>query len=96
VSKVTWSIHRSRGLSSVMWKDKCLVLLISTHALPICFPCMPVHIVPWRNGAVREIVPMSPMLVDYTTSMRGVDVAYQLQASYSSQSHSHKWWHRIS
>jgi hypothetical protein len=35
------------------------------------------------------------MLVKYTTFMRGVDVANQLQALYSLQSKSHKWWHRI-
>jgi hypothetical protein len=29
------------------------------------------------------------------TYMRGVDVADQLQASYSSQTRSHKWWHRV-
>jgi hypothetical protein len=33
----------------------------------------------------------SPMLVEYTTFMRVVDVTYQLRASYSSQSRSHKW-----
>jgi hypothetical protein len=46
--------------------------------------CMPRDEVPRRNGAVRENIPTSPMLVEYTTFMRGVDVADQLQASYSS------------
>jgi hypothetical protein len=78
-----------------VWKDKCLVLLISIHALPIGFPCVPVDTMPRRNGAVRDRVLTSPMLVEYTTFMRGVDVADQLRASYFSQSHSHKWWHRI-
>jgi hypothetical protein len=90
-----WAIHASRRLSCVMWKDKCPVLLISTHALPIGFPCMRVDKVPRRNGAVREMVLTSPMLLEYTTFMRGVDVADQIWASYSSQSRSHKWWHRI-
>ena len=66
-----WAMHRNRRFSCVMWKDKCLVLLISTHALPIGFPCMPLHIVPRRNGAVREVVPTSPVLLEYTTFMRG-------------------------
>jgi hypothetical protein len=56
---------------------------------------MPVNKVPRRNGAVKDMVPTSPMLVEYTTFMRGVDVADQIQASYSSQSCSHKWWYRI-
>jgi hypothetical protein len=57
-----------------MWKDKCPVLLISTHALPIGFPCVPVDKVPRRNGTIREMVLTSPMLLEYTTFMRGVDV----------------------
>jgi hypothetical protein len=62
-----------------MWKDKCPVLLISTHANPIGFPCVPHDEVPRRNGPVREKIPTSPMLVEYTTFMRGVDVADQLR-----------------
>ena len=61
---------------------------------PIDFPCMSRDKVPRRNGTIREKIPTSPMLLEYTTFMRGVDVAYQLQASYSSQSWSHKWWHQ--
>jgi hypothetical protein len=92
---VEWAMHDSRLLSCVMWKDKCSVLLISTHANPIGFPCVPRDEVACRNGAVRENIPTSPMLFEYTTFMRGVDVADQLRASHSSQSRSHKWWHRI-
>jgi hypothetical protein len=83
---IEWAMHDSRGLSCVMWKDKCPVLLISTHANPIGFPCVPRDEVPCRNGPVREKIPTSPMLLEYTTYMRGVDVADQLRASYSSQS----------
>jgi hypothetical protein len=92
---IEWAMHESRCLSCMMWKDKRPVLLISTHANPIGFPCMPHDEVPRRNGPVREKIPTSPMLIEYTTFMRGVDVADQLRASYSSQSRSHKWWHRI-
>jgi hypothetical protein len=79
----------------VMWKDKCPVLLISSHAIPIGFPCMPMDTVPRRHGAIREDIPTSPVLLEYTTPMGGVDVADQLRASYPSQIRSHKWWHRI-
>ena len=48
-----------------------------------------------EQRAVREVVPNSPMLLEYTTFMKGVDVADQLQSLYSSQSRSHKWWYRI-
>jgi hypothetical protein len=78
-----------------MWKDKCPVLLIFTHALPVGFPCIPVDKVPRRNGSMRDMDPTSSMLVEYTTFMRSVDVADQIRALYSSQCHSHKWWHRI-
>jgi hypothetical protein len=88
-------MHESRGISCVMWKDKCPVLLLSTHATLIGYPCMPIDEVPRRNGAIREQVPTSPVLQEYTKFMRGVDVANQLQALYSSLSRSHKWWHRV-
>jgi hypothetical protein len=72
------------------------VLLISTHARPIQPPCeRPITTVPRRNGAVRESIQTSPVLHEYTTDMRGVDVADQLRTSYSCQVKSHKWWHRI-
>jgi hypothetical protein len=80
-----WAMHDSREISTVMWKDKCPVLLISTHAMPIGYPYVPRDEVPRHNGAIREFVGTSPMLHDYTTYMRGVDVADQLRASYSSQ-----------
>jgi hypothetical protein len=51
--------------------------------------------VPQCNGAIREFIAISPMLCEYTTYMRGVDVADELWASYSSQTRSHKWWHWI-
>jgi hypothetical protein len=90
-----WCMHESRGIGSVLWKDKRPVLLISTHAQPIGFPFQPVDVVPRRNGAIREDIQSSPMHKEYTTYMCGVDVADQLRASYSCQVRSHKWWHRI-
>jgi hypothetical protein len=88
-------MHESRQISCVMWKDKCLVLLISSHALPIGYPCMLRTEVPCRSRAVREDIPTSPILLEYTTFMRGVDVADQLRVSYSSLTRSHKWWHWV-
>jgi hypothetical protein len=51
---IEWAMHDSRGISYIMWKDKCLVLLISTQAIPIGFPYMLVDTVPRKHGAVRE------------------------------------------
>jgi hypothetical protein len=90
-----WAMHESRTMSCVMWKDKYPTFLISTHAKPIGFPCMPRNEVPRRNEPIWEEIPTSPILLEYTTYMRRVDVADQLRASYSSQSRSKKWWHRI-
>jgi hypothetical protein len=86
-------MHASRGIASVLWKDKKAVLLLSTHALPIEFPCQPRTYVQRRNGAIREPIATSPIHYEYTTFMRDVDVVDQLRASYSSQTRSHKWWH---
>jgi uncharacterized short protein YbdD (DUF466 family) len=72
------------------------MLLISTYARPIQPPCdKTVITVPHCNGAVRENIQTSPVLHEYTKDMRGMDVADQLQASYSCQMRSHKWWHYI-
>ena len=43
---IEWAMHESRGISCMMWKDKCLALLISNHAIPIGYPCKPMDIVP--------------------------------------------------
>jgi hypothetical protein len=75
---IEWAMHDSRLMSCVIWKDKCPDLFISTHANPIGFPCVPWDEVPRRNGAIREAIPMSPMLLEYTTFMRDVDVIDQL------------------
>ena len=93
-----WRMHNSNKIACVMWKDKRPVLLISTHAVPVQAPCIHPRFltsVPRRNGPVRESVHTSPIHLEYTTRMRGVDVADQLRASYSCQTRSHKWWHRI-
>jgi hypothetical protein len=39
-----------------------------------------------------EDIMTSPMHLEYTTHMRGVDVADQSLVSYSCQTRSHKWW----
>ena len=86
-----WRMHDSCTISYMVWKDKKLVLLLSTHAMPIQTPCEHrVVSVPRRCGAVREMIPTSLVLRDYTTFMQGMDVADQLCASYSCQVRSHE------
>jgi hypothetical protein len=93
-----WRMHASKGIACVMWKDKRPVLLISTHAVPVQAPCTHPDFlakVPRRNGAVRDEIHTLSIHAEYTTYMRGVDVADPLRASYSCQTRSHKWWHRV-
>ena len=78
-----WAMHEDRVISCVMWKDKCPVLLLSMHALPIRAPYEMRDTVPRRHGAVRDQIFTFPVLVEYTQHMRGVDVADQLWISYS-------------
>jgi hypothetical protein len=37
----------------------------------------------------------SLMHLKYTTHKRGVDVTNHLQAFYSTQNRTHKWWHKV-
>ena len=90
-----WRMHADHGMASVIWKDKKAVLLLSTHAMPVDLPGDSTSTVPRQTRAVRNLIPTSPIHLEYTTYMRGVDVADQLRASYSCQTRSHKWWHRI-
>jgi hypothetical protein len=76
-------------------KDKKTVLLLSTHAIPIRYPCMLMPTMPRRNGADREDVLTSLMHLEYTTHMWGMDVTYQLHALWSTQNRTHKWWHQV-
>lgn len=50
---------------------------------------------PRRNGAERPQIATSPAHLEYTTHMRGVDVIDHLRSSYSCQTRTHKWWHRV-
>jgi hypothetical protein len=44
------------------------------------------------NEVVKRKISTSSMFLEYTTFMRGVDVANQLWAFYSSQRRSYNWW----
>jgi hypothetical protein len=42
---------------------------------PIGLSCMLCNKVPKKNWAIKEKIPTLPMLLEYTTFIRGVDVA---------------------
>jgi hypothetical protein len=92
---LNWRMHESRKLSCVVWKDKKSILLLSTHAKPIVSMGEETPTVPRRNSEDRPLIDTSPVHLEYTTSMWGVDVADHVRSNYSCQVRTHKWWHRV-
>ena len=58
------------------------MLLLSMHASPITNGDAMSYFVPCHNGRERPLILTSPILIKYTTKMRGVDVADQLCGNY--------------
>jgi hypothetical protein len=54
-------MHESRRMCAAIWKDKQLVLLLSTHAPPITSGDPMECTVPRRNGPTRPDIPTSPL-----------------------------------
>ena len=79
-----WPMHKSRGITCIMWKDKKSMLLISTNSILAKFLSIqnPLSI-PRHDGDTCNYIITSPVHHEYTIHMCGVDVADQLQASYS-------------
>jgi hypothetical protein len=48
-----------------------------------------------HQGSRRPNIRTSPVLQEYTTHMRGVDVADHLRGNYSCSTRTHKWWYKI-
>ena len=78
-----------------MWKDKKPILLLSTHAKPIVSEGEEIPIVPHRNGEDWPMIKTSPIHLEYTNNMQGVDVADHIWSNYSCQVRTHKWWHHV-
>jgi hypothetical protein len=89
-----WRFHDDRKLCAIMWMDKKPVCLLSTHKWPHAFPCE-ISEVPRHNGSERLPIRTSLVHLEYTTHMRGVDVADHLRGNYSCQTRSHRWWNRL-
>ena len=84
-------MHRSHHLAAICWMDAKPVFLLSTACNPIAEDAYAGRWV----GRERIEFPTSPILLLYQAGMRGVDIVDQQRQEYSTQLHSHKWWHRI-
>lgn len=84
-------MHRSRRIAAICWMDAKPVFLLSTACDPIGEDSYAGRWV----GRERIEFPTSPILLQYQAGMRGVDLVDQQRQEYSTQLHSHKWWHRI-
>jgi hypothetical protein len=82
--ELDWAMHESRRMCAAIWKDKQLVLLLSTHAPSITHRHPMECTVPRWNGALRPDIPTSSILKEYTRNMHGVDVADHRWGNYSS------------
>jgi hypothetical protein len=92
---IAWQMHESRKVSCVTWVDRKPVLLLSTHAVLVPPEGVELPKVVQRVRGMEAEVDTSPMQKEYTDNMRGVDVANHTRDVYSSQTRSHKWWHRL-
>ena len=68
-----WKMYQSYRMTSIVWKLKKPILLSSTHAISIGYPCMLVPTILRRNGVVWEDIMTSPMFLKYTIHICGVD-----------------------
>jgi hypothetical protein len=78
-----WRMHNSRTIASVAWKNKNLVYLLSCYANLVVLEGEGTPTISHGNGGIRESIPTSLLHLEYTTYMRGVDVANQLRSNYS-------------
>lgn len=85
-------MHVSGTIAVVVWMDKKSVLMASTSAPPIA-PLGASTTVPRFVGTLHINNPTSPIHLEYTTYMRGVDVGDELCGTYSTLPKTHKWWH---
>lgn len=84
-------MHRSRRIAAICWMDAKPVFLLSTACHPVGEDSYAGRWV----GRERVDFPTSLILLQYQAGMRGIDVVDQQRQEYSTQLHSHKWWHRV-
>jgi hypothetical protein len=79
-------MHRNRRISAVVWIDSKPVWLLSTALDPIDPTC----VAPRWVKRERLDFPTSPILLQYQSNMRGIDVVDQYRHYYTAALQSHK------
>jgi Transposase IS4 len=91
LSEHEWKYWQRRELGALVWKDRRLVYLLTTHISPADTTTVE------RRSEDRSIVQRSvpTAVADYNQHKSGVDTIDQLHASYSIGRKSKKWWPRL-
>jgi hypothetical protein len=92
---MNWRMHETWRVNCVVWKNKKLMLLLSTYAKLVPSKVEKIPEVPWWNGVERPQIKTSSVHLVYINNMRGVDVANHIRSNYYSQVRTHKLWHRV-
>ena len=64
---LAWKMHSFCYVSSMMWIDKKVVVLLSSHALLVDPPNVSRIVVAQKSGAIEEYVCSCPMHLKYTS-----------------------------
>ena len=85
-------MHRNRRMAAVHCLDTKGVSFLSTSSNLVQRYGLQVT---WNCGGEPTIIPTSPMQMEYSKYMHGVDTQDQLHRSYSTQIFTKKWWQRL-
>jgi hypothetical protein len=82
-------MHCSRKICAICWVDSKPVFLVSTATSPI----HPDSVARRWVGRQRVDFPTSPILLEYQSNMRGIDVVDQKREYYFVAQQGYKWWY---
>lgn len=75
-------MHDFKQITCVVWIDKKRILLLTTHVFPISERGVQI-VVPRRVASMMDYIDTSPVHLECTTFMRGVDVVDHSRELYS-------------
>ncbi|XP_046992254.1 piggyBac transposable element-derived protein 4-like [Schistocerca americana] len=85
-----WSVS-SGGIACIKWKDKCVVMLLSTIDSPVCVEEVSRK---EKNGKIIK-VPCPKIVKSYNANMGCADKADMINSFYAIDRKSRKWWLRL-